>query len=276
MPTTVVGNPTAARSPSLAPGPGIVPAISVPNGNELRTIESITQALEVPTDASAYLLNGHFSSFMQESFLMNPATYTTAQAPIPNSGNWRLLVNGTHWNATVATGLSIQGGATVSGDYIYWATSGAINGSGLGLSSQYSVEFDLNQQGASSVNGVARIGLGDNAQLDAAANYAYLMTAGPASTWTLNVNGTTSVLGAGFNPGGGIQRIRINGFGSATAAGVAHGSAYTEVWINNAFATSVNACATTALYPALGMKASGNITGMTQQCNCITMRWNRF
>jgi hypothetical protein len=89
------------------------------------------------------------------------------------------------------------------------------------------------------------------------------------------VNGTTSTLSATYNPGS-TQRVRINGFGSATAKGVANGAALTEVWINNVLATSVNACATTALYPSFGMKASGNITGMSQVCGCITMRWNRF
>jgi hypothetical protein len=271
------GNPSAVQTPSLAPGPGIVPVVSLIQDADGNTAANLYQAWKVPVDDVAYLMNGHFSSFMQENFMMAGASYSSSQNPLTNYAMLRVLVNGAAWTAQVGGGkATVSGAATVSGDYCYVACPSSINTTSLGNSSQYAIEFDIIENGPSIATAVTRIGLGDNVQLDAATNYAYVQTTPSASTWTLNVNGTTSVLSAGFNPPGTSQRIRLVGFGSATATGVANGAAITKVYINDVFATSVNACATTALFPSLGIKATGNATGQAVQCNCITTRWNRF
>jgi hypothetical protein len=56
MPSSYIGDYTATQAPSAAPGPGVKPTISIPAGNEVRTIESITQAMKVDTDFLAWLM----------------------------------------------------------------------------------------------------------------------------------------------------------------------------------------------------------------------------
>jgi hypothetical protein len=278
MSAPYTGNPTSPESPSLAPGPGILPIVTIPADPDGASWANVNQPIRVPPDWLAYLMNGHFSSFFQENFLMANATYTTAQTPIPNYAVLRSLVNGTQWSLLIGDEKAQIGGATTaSGDYCYLATSGLMNNTSLGNSSQYSIEFDFGVTGASFVNAITRLGLGDNALLHSATNYCILQTTPSSSVWTLNVNGTTSALSSGFNPIGTIQRIRIVGFGSATATGVANGSAITKVYINDAFATSVNACSTAAMFASFGIRATGAVSvSQVPTCNAITMRWNRF
>ena len=152
-----------------------------------------------------------------------------------------------------------------------------MNNTSLGNSSQYSIEFDFVMAAPNFALSTTRLGLGDNPLLHSATNYCVLQTTPSSSFWTLNVNGTTSALSSGFNPTGTVQRIRICGFGSATATGVANGAALTQVYINNALATSVNACSTAAMFASFGIRATGNVSsGQAPSCNAITMRWNRF
>ena len=55
MASNYTGNPTAAQSPSSAPGPGVAPIISIPAGTDVRTIESITQEMKCLADYVAWL-----------------------------------------------------------------------------------------------------------------------------------------------------------------------------------------------------------------------------
>lgn len=50
MPSSYVSNPAATQPPSAAPGPRVLPTISIPAGNETRSIESIQQQMRVGTD----------------------------------------------------------------------------------------------------------------------------------------------------------------------------------------------------------------------------------
>lgn len=50
MANNVTSNPSSTKSPSPAPGPGVLPIQSIPAPTDVRTIESITQAMEVTSD----------------------------------------------------------------------------------------------------------------------------------------------------------------------------------------------------------------------------------
>lgn len=277
MSAPYTGTPTSAQSPSLAPGPGIVPIVTIPADPDGASWANITQLSKVPADSAAYLMNGHFSSFMQENFMVASTSFTTSQTPVTNYAPLRVIVSGAAWTVPFGVGkAAINPAATASGDSCYVAFSSSINNNSLGNLTQYSIEFDLLELGPSLATSTSRVGIGDNAVLDAAANYAYLFTTPGSSFWTLSVSGTTSALSATFNPAGVTQRIRIVGFGSGTATGVANGSAITKVYVNDVFATSVNACSTAVMFPSFGMKVTGNATGQSMTCNCITLRWNRF
>lgn len=57
MATNYTGNPTAVQTPATAPAVNNPVVISIPAGTDVRTIESITQALRVGADNLTFLLN---------------------------------------------------------------------------------------------------------------------------------------------------------------------------------------------------------------------------
>jgi hypothetical protein len=50
MPSPYPANPAATQPPSPAPGPRVLPVLSIPGGSEVRTIESITQQMKAKAD----------------------------------------------------------------------------------------------------------------------------------------------------------------------------------------------------------------------------------
>lgn len=113
MPSNYVGNPTAAQSPSAAPGPGIIPVVSIPAGNEVRTIESITQPLETPANFIAFwAFPGRCGQF-RERWDIAPATLSATTNPIADLAK--------RWSFSIVAGATqsaaFQNPATASGNY---------------------------------------------------------------------------------------------------------------------------------------------------------------
>jgi hypothetical protein len=57
MPTDYPGDPAATEAPSVPPTPGVVPTVRIPNDGEARNVASITQALKVLADFTAWQMS---------------------------------------------------------------------------------------------------------------------------------------------------------------------------------------------------------------------------
>lgn len=92
MASNYTGNPSAAQAPSSAPGPGVVPVISIPAGTDTRSIESITQQMKVNADGLAYTwqfpLNGFFGDGSDGSVIFDGTS--TVLGLVPSSSVYTL------------------------------------------------------------------------------------------------------------------------------------------------------------------------------------------
>ena len=87
MASNYTGNPNATQAPGPTPAPGAIPIISIPAGTDVRTIESISQALKESVDYIAYI-----QTILR---LGIPSTATTVPQlrVVDASGNTRYIVD---------------------------------------------------------------------------------------------------------------------------------------------------------------------------------------
>lgn len=113
MAINYTGNPTAAQSPSVAPGPGIIPVISIPAGTDPRSIESIEQQMKVAADFNAFhAMPGRVGSF-REQWSIAAATLSTTTNPIADLAK--------RWSFEILAGATqsaaFQNPSTAGGNY---------------------------------------------------------------------------------------------------------------------------------------------------------------
>lgn len=109
MANTYNGQIDTAKSPAPAPAPGALPAISIPAGTDVRTIESITQQMQVTTD---------YQTLVQKSVLLDVPTqnasgtgftspvYTNFGGTVAPSGSIHIS-DGTRFMIQIQTGGAV-------------------------------------------------------------------------------------------------------------------------------------------------------------------------
>lgn len=113
MSTSYPGNPTAAQSPSAAPGPGIMPTVSLIQDADGNTAANLYQAWKVPADYLAFwAFPGRCGQF-RERWDIAPATISTTTNPIADLAK--------RWSFSILAGATqtavFQNPATASGNY---------------------------------------------------------------------------------------------------------------------------------------------------------------
>lgn len=99
MATTYNGNSSGVQSPSVAPGPGIIQAVSVPAGTDALSIESITQWAKVNADYEAFSAFPGLVDQFRERWDIAAQTIAAASAGVITDLAKR-------WSFTVAAGTT--------------------------------------------------------------------------------------------------------------------------------------------------------------------------
>lgn len=132
MAANYTGNPTAVQAPATAPAVNNPIVISIPAGTDVRTIESITQAMKVLADNGTFLLQiaggtrtvpalvidgvggASVSPGASHAIITGNPPAVIASVGAGTSPTFSVHGNDTHGNISLTTGTSPTGGAGIA------------------------------------------------------------------------------------------------------------------------------------------------------------------
>jgi hypothetical protein len=288
------GNPLAVQTPSLPPGAGRRRSVNLVDTSAGFDPANMQQAWQVLADADAMVNSGLWTRH-QELYQLKSQSFTTQQDPIAAAPRLSFITSAAHSESLqIAEGgpsywgqSGIIAPGTGAGGYAYLETSSKVAPfAGLGTGQYFIAEFDIAFNTAFSGLQSFYVGLADNQQINSgvAGNYALLIQNNGVWTFSYKVGGYSfgsAPMAGGFSPVVTspltFQRMRIELYGSTTAEGVAQGSAFCQVFVNDVLALgplNVTTFPNVNMYLGAGSNYGTGTPSMT--LGTFTYFWNRF
>lgn len=295
--TNYLGNLVASETPDPGPAPGQPPLVYLAVDTDGASWANTEQARKVLADYQAYANSGRPSIWRE--LLWSTATGIAAtQNPLTNFGELAIIMAGGTSQAdfkdpgaisTAYNGRCCQltvGSAATNFNALVSSSKFAGFANPANLSVCAEIDVAMSASGLTNTN--TTVGFGDAASVVFGSNNLFTFTHNPfiGTHWLCSVastGGGTAVsvaAGGGFDPVAlTFQHLKLEFFGSATARGVANGSAYAKFSINDTLITSQNLAANQVPAANCAFGAGGVFfntgTGLVD-VGQWTVQWSRF